>query len=142
MTNIVELANKVIDTYCAEMNVDRKSLSMVQNKKLARVDKNGVSLAFIRQSLAHFLYKRLPIPAKELGLLIGYSDHSMVSLYSRIVENHIEINDQYFMPYYERLVQIAEPIVADLDFERISTYFFRSVNKKFLKIRSVREFSV
>lgn len=142
MTNIVEIANKVIDTYCVEMNVDRKDLSMIQYKKLARVDKNGVSLAFIRQSLAHFLYKRLPIPAKELGKLIGYSDHSMVSLYSRIVESHIEINDQYFMPYYERLLQIAEPMVEGMDFVRVSTYFYKSVDKKVQRIRSVREFSV
>jgi len=142
MTSIVDKANQIIDLYCEAMNVPRQSLSKLQYKKLARVDKNGTSLAFIRQSLAHLLYKRLPLNAAELGKLIGYSDHSMVSLYSRIVENHIEIQDPYFMPYYQKLAEIAEPIVSEVNFERISAYYWRSVDKKVQKIRSIRDFSV
>ena len=142
MTQIIDIANKVIDTYCADMGVDRKWLSKKRGQKLAKVDNKGKSLSFIRQSLAHFLYKRLPVNTAELGKLIGYADHSMVSLYSRIVENHIEIQDPYFMPYYNRLVEIATPMVDPVNFERVNAYHWRSVDKKVLKIRSVREFSV
>ena len=98
-----------------------------RGQKLAKVDNKGKSLSFIRQSLAHFLYKRLPVNTAELGKLIGYADHSMVSLYSRIVENHIEIQDPYFMPYYNRLVELATPMVDPVNFERVNAYHWRSV---------------
>lgn len=142
MTEIVNKANQVIDLYCLEMNVDRANLSKLQRKKLARVDQNGTSLSFIRQSLAHYLYKRLPLNAAELGKLIGYSDHSMVSLYSRIVEDHLQVQDRIFLPYYEKLVQLADPIVADVNFHRINASCWRTVDKKVHKIRSSREFSL
>lgn len=142
MTEIIEIANKVIDAYCADMKVDRQMLAKKKGVKLAKVDDKGKNLSFIRQSLGYFLYKRLPIKTLELGKLIGYSDHSTVSLYSRIVESHIEIQDPYFMPYYNRLVDLASPIVEPVNFERITTYFYCSVDKKVRKIRSVRNFSV
>lgn len=142
MTNITQKANQVINTFCKSMEVDRKDLGKLHLKKLARVDRKGTSLSFIRQALAHYLYKRLPLNAAELGKLIGYADHSMVSLYSRIVENHLEIKDPYFMPYYQKLVELADPIVEDVNFIRINPYYWRSVDKKVLKIRSVREFSL
>lgn len=142
MTLIIDKANQVIDLYCETMNVERQALSKVYFKKLARVDKNGTNLSFIRQSLAHYLYKRLPLNAGELGKMIGYSDHSMVSLYSRIVESHMEIHDPYFMPYYEKLVELADPIVKDIDFLRINPYYWRSVDKKVQRIRSIRDFSL
>ena len=141
MTEIIDIANKVIDTYCADMGVPREKLSENKTKKKARKH-NHINLSFMRQSLGHYLYKRLPLMATEIGQLIGYADHCMVSLYSRIVENHIEIDDKVFMPYYFRLVELADPIVQDVNFERTSAWFWRSVDKKVLKIRSVRDFSL
>lgn len=142
MTNITEKANQIIDLYCKEMNVDRNNLYKNKHKKLLRIDQNGTSLSFIRQSLAHYLYKRLPINGGELGKMIGYSDHSMVSLYSRIVQNHLEIQDPYFVPYYEKLVKLADPLVQDVDFVRVSAYYYRSVDKKLNNIRQIHTFSV
>jgi hypothetical protein len=65
-----------------------------------------------------------------------------VSLYSRIVENHFEVQDPYFMPYYNKLVEIADPMVESVNFERVSAYYWRSVDKKVIKIRSRKEFFV
>ena len=110
--------------------------------KKRRVTDSGLSLAFIRQSLANFIYKRLPLNAATVGKIVGYRDHSMVSLYSRIVENHFEVDDYAFMPYYHKLVEIADPMVESVNFERISAYHWRSVDKKVLKIRSRKEFFV
>lgn len=124
------------------MGVNRADLSKNRTKKRKRVDEKGTSLSFIRQSLAHYLYKRLPLNARTVGEIVGYSDHSMVSLYSRIVEDHFEVNDRYFMPYYDKLVEIAEPMVNSVNFERITAYYWKSVDKKLVKIRSTREFSV
>jgi len=142
MREYIDLGNLVVEKYCIEMGVDRKVLYANRyTKKRRRLD-NGVSLSFIRQSLAHFLYKRLPLNAKTVGELVGYSDHSMVSLYSRIVEDHFEVNDRIFMPYYEKLVEIALPMVESVNFERVTAYYWKSVDKKLQKIRSTREFSV
>lgn len=142
MKQFYDLADQVVKKYCEEMGVEREKLSKNRFSKKRRRCENGVSLSFIRQSLAHYLYKRLPLNAATVGQLCGYSDHSMVSLYSRIVENHFEVDDPYFMPYYHKLVEIANPMVANVGFERVSSYWFRSVDKKVVKIRSTREFSV
>ena len=93
MTQYIEIAESGVDRYCIEMGVDTSLLSQNYIKKKKRVTDNGLSLAFIRQSLAHFLYKRLPLNAATVGKIVGYKDHSMVSLYSRIVENHFEVDD-------------------------------------------------
>jgi hypothetical protein len=58
------------------------------------------------------------------------------------VENHFEVDDYAFMPYYHKLVEIADPMVEPVNFERISAYHWRSVDKKVLKIRSRKEFFV
>lgn len=142
MKNYIDLADQVVEKYCLEMGVDKSLLSQNYIKKKKRVADNGLSLAFIRQSLAHFLYKRLPLNAATVGKIVGYKDHSMVSLYSRIVENHFEVDDYAFMPYYHKLVEIADPMVESVNFERISAYHWRSVDKKVLKIRSRKEFFV
>lgn len=142
MKQFIELAESIVDKYCLEMGVDKNLLSQNYISKKRRVTNNGLSLAFIRQSLAHFLYKRLPLNAATVGKIVGYKDHSMVSLYSRIVENHFEVDDYAFMPYYHKLVEIADPMVEKVNFERISAYHWRSVDKKVLKIRSRKEFFV
>ena len=142
MKQFTDLADLVVEKYCLEMGVDRDVLSKNRFSKKRRRTDNGISLSFIRQSLAHYLYKRLPLNAATVGQLVGYSDHSMVSLYSRIVENHFEVDDPYFMPYYQKLVAIADPMVESVNFERISAYYWRSVDKKVLKIRSKKEFFV
>ena len=147
MKQYIDLADQVIDKYCLEMGVKRNTLSQNRftktpgSKKLRRAE-NGISLSFMRQSLAHYLYKWLPLETRIVGKLVGYADHSMVSLYSRIVENHFEVNDPYFMPYYTTLTKVADPMVANVGFERVSAYWFRSVDKKVVKIRSVRKFPV
>ena len=142
MKQFIELAESIVEKYCLEMEVDKNLLSQNYISKKRRVTDNGLSLAFIRQSLAHFLYKRLPLNAATVGKIVGYKDHSMVSLYSRIVENHFEVDDYAFMPYYHKLVEIADPMVESVNFERISAYHWRSVDKKVLKIRSRKEFFV
>ena len=142
MKQFIELAESIVEKYCLEMEVDKNLLSQNYISKKKRVTDNGLSLAFIRQSLAHFLYKRLPLNAATVGKIVGYRDHSMVSLYSRIVENHFEVDDYAFMPYYHKLVEIADPMVESVNFERISAYHWRSVDKKVLKIRSRKEFFV
>jgi hypothetical protein len=142
MKQFYDLADQVVKKYCEEMGVEREKLSKNRFSKKRRRCENGLSLSFIRQSLAHYLYKRLPLNAVTVGHLCGYSDHSMVSLYSRIVENHFEVDDPYFMPYYHKLVEIADPMVEKVNFERISAYHWRSVDKKVLKIRSRKEFFV
>lgn len=142
MKQFTDLADLVVEKYCIEMGIDRAILSKNRFSKKRRRTENGICLSFIRQSLAHYLYKRLPLNASTVGQLVGYSDHSMVSLYSRIVENHFQVEDPYFMPYYHKLVEIADPMVQSVNFERISAYYWRSVDKKVLKIRSKREFFV
>ena len=142
MKEFIDLADLVVEKYCLEMGVDRSALSKNRFSKKRRRCENGLSLSFIRQSLVHYLYKRLPLNAATVGQLCGYSDHSMCSLYSRIVENHFEVDDPYFMPYYHKLVEIADPMVESVNFERISAYHWRSVDKKVLKIRSRKEFFV
>lgn len=138
----IELANKVVDEYCREMGVDRQLLYKNKYKKKMRRDENGINLAFIRQSLAYYIYKRLPLTARNVGLIVGYTEHSMVSYYSRIIENHFEVQDPYFLPYYQQLEKVADPIVGEINFERVSAYWWKQVDKKSYKIRSTKQFSV
>lgn len=142
MTEILDIANKIIDLYCADMGIERKDLSRRNGPKLSKVSPNGISTAFMRQSLAYFLYHRLPLKATEVGKIIGYKDHTTVCLNARLVADHIEINDQYFLPYLDRLEAIAKPLVSHIHFERVSAYWYRNVENNSPKIRSVRSFSL
>ena len=143
MTEVYNIANEIIEKYCQDMGVDRSELSKKCGTKLAKVSKNGVSTAFMRQALAYFIYHRLPIKATEVGRMIGYSDHTTVCLNARLVADHIQINDLYFLPYLHRLEAIANPLVEHINFERISAYWYKvNVENNMPKIRSVRSFSV
>ena len=142
MTEIIDIANEIIEKYCNDMGVERAELSKKCGTKLSKVAPNKVSTSFMRQSLAYFLYHRLPLKATEVGRMIGYADHTTVCLNARLVADHIEINDEYFLPYLDRLKAIAEPLVEHLKFERVSAYWFRNVENNIPKIRSVRSFSV
>lgn len=139
MTHNYEIANEIINLYCNDFGIDKSELFSKHNKKLSRVNKDGVNLAFIRQSLAHFLYKKVPLTVTEIGRMIGYSDHSTVCLNSRMVDNHIEIQDPYFMPYYNRLINIATPLVNQFNYERVNAHWLKYVDKKLDKFRTVQK---
>jgi hypothetical protein len=72
--------------------------------------------------------------------MIGYSDHSSVVLYSKIVEDHFEIKDPYFIPYYDKLVEVATPLMKDVEFDRNDIWkvrYQRSVDKRVGKLLAV-----
>lgn len=138
MKDYIDLANDVIDRYCAAMDLPREILGQKKTTKKVRRYKS-TNVAFMRQSLGHYLYQKLPLYALDVGRLVGYSDHSMVSLYSRIVEIHFETNDPSFIPYYRKLEQIADPLVKHLGFRRMGAYhFFKSEDKRLNNIKKVK----
>jgi hypothetical protein len=146
MIQYIKTANAIIEKYCETMEVP-VSILLKRTKRTGtkygtrcfRVYKT-VSLSFMRQSLGYYLYKNLPLSTSQIGKMIGYSDHSSVVLYSKIVEDHFQIKDPYFLPYYDKLVEVAQPLIKDVKFDRNDIWkvrYQKSVDKRVGKLLAV-----
>jgi hypothetical protein len=146
MIQYIKTAKAIIEKYCETMEVPVEILlrRSKNNKgrygtRCSRVYKT-ISLSFMRQCLGYYLYKNLPLTTTQIGQMIGYSDHSSVVLYSKIVEDHFQIKDPYFIPYYDKLVEVATPLMKDVEFDRNDIWkvrYQRSVDKRVGKLLAV-----
>lgn len=143
MIQYIKPAKAIIEKYCETMEVPVEILLRRDRNKKSKYGtrcyrKHGtISLSFMRQSLGHYLYKNLPLTTTQIGQMIGYSDHSSVVLYSKIVEDHFEIKDPYFIPYYDKLVEVADPLMVGVEFDRESAWkhrYKKSVDKRVGKL--------
>ena len=146
MIQYIKTANAIIEKYCETMEVPvsillkrTKGTGTKYGTRCFRVYKT-VSLSFMRQSLGYYLYKNLPLTTSQIGKMIGYSDHSSVVLYSKIVEDHFQVKDPYFIPYYDKLVEVATPIMKGVEFDRNDIWkvrYQKSVDKRVGKLLAV-----
>jgi hypothetical protein len=146
MIQYIKTANAIIENYCQTMEVPVKVLLRRDRNKKSKYGtrcyrKYGtISLSFMRQSLGYYLYKNLPLTTTQIGQMIGYSDHSSVVLYSKIVEDHFDVKDPYFVPYYDKLVEVADPLMKDVVFDRNDIWkvrYQKSVDKRVGKLLAV-----
>ncbi len=63
-------------------------------------DNELVRLAEIRMALSYFLYMHCPLRLTEIAPLVGYKDHSTMSIYRKRIEFYIQTEDPKFFPYY------------------------------------------
>ena len=77
--NKILLAHRIIDKYCEVNNFNRKYFAKKWGKNPVKVY-NNVKVSKHRQVIALYLNKVLELKMSYIGPLIGYKDHSTVSV--------------------------------------------------------------
>jgi hypothetical protein len=85
-------------------------------------DNELVRLAEIRMALSYFLYMHCPLRLTEIAPLVGYKDHSTMSIYRKRIEFYIQTEDQKFFPYYLKVIDIASDLGISMKLKRILSY--------------------
>ena len=118
----IQLINKTCEFY----NITSEQLQKGRKKNSFKVikDVNGkkVKVAEIRMALSYFIYKYLPLKLVEIVPLVGYSDHSTMSIYRHKIEFYIETEDKKFFPYYLKVIDIASDLGITMKYERVLSY--------------------
>jgi chromosomal replication initiation ATPase DnaA len=118
----IELINKTCEFY----NISIERLQKGKRKNHCKVikDLNGkkVRLSEIRMALSYFIYKYCPLKLVEVAPLVGYSDHSTMSIYRHKIEYYINTEDPQFYPYYLKVIDIASELGITMKYERILSY--------------------
>ena len=91
-----------------------RPFKIVKNK-----DNVVVRVAEIRMALSYFLYKYCPLNMAHIAALVGYSDHTSLSLQYKKIDYFIQTEDEKIYPYYLVVKQIAENIGINMDAERL-----------------------
>lgn len=108
----------------------------LQHDKKITISDGGriIGLSEIRMALSYFLYKYCPLHLTEIAMLTGYSKHSTLSGYRRVVEVYIEKEDPRFFPYYITIIDLASDLDISMKLERVisrsSRILFKDYNKK------------
>ena len=126
-----EQAIALINQVCCFYNIDENVLRV--GGKVYERDKNKVRLSEIRMALSYFLYKHCPLKLVEIAALVGYSSHSTISTYRNRVQRYIDTEDDKFLPYYFKVIDIASDLDISMRFERVLSYsdiVFEDCNKK------------
>lgn len=122
--NTLQQAKKLIENYCKHYGI--KTIELKRNsrqyphKLLITKDKH-VNTATMRMALGYFIFMHFPIRIKEVADIVGYQDHSCISSQRKTIQNYIETNDEFFIPYYEVLITLAQELDISLEYKRIYT---------------------
>lgn len=120
--NTLEQADQLITQVCELYGFDRALLSRRNSFKPIRVigkGKNKIDLASIRMALGLFLSTYSDINHDVIGPMCGYTDHTTLVYIRRKATHYIELQDVKFLPYWERICNIAENIGLTTRFIRI-----------------------
>ena len=122
--NTLQQAKKLIENYCKHYGI--KTIELKRNsrqyphKLLITKDKH-VNTATMRMALGYFIFMHFPIRIKEVADIVGYQDHSCISSQRKTIQNYIETNDEFFIPYYEVLITLAQGLDISMEYKRIYT---------------------
>jgi chromosomal replication initiation ATPase DnaA len=124
--NTKEQAIQLIENTCQHYKIQHSQMTAMSKTNHFKVCKNSegklVRLADIRMALSYFLYMYCPLRLTEIAPLVGYKDHSTMSIYRKKIEYYIETEDEIFYPYYLKIIDLASDIGISMKMKRILSY--------------------
>lgn len=124
--NTKEQAQELVNKVCEYYDISLQELQSIKRSYHMKVMYNTrgdqVRLSEIRMALSYFIYKYCPIKLVEIAPLVGYADHSTMSIYRKRIEYYIETEDIKFFPYYLKVIDIASDLGIDMKLTRVQSY--------------------
>jgi chromosomal replication initiation ATPase DnaA len=118
----IQLINKTCEFYNITSEQLQKGRRRNSFKVIKTEDGKKVRVAEIRMALSYFIYKYLPMKLVEIVPLVGYADHSTMSIYRKRIEHYIQTEDIKFYPYYLKVIDLASEIGISMKLERVLSY--------------------
>jgi chromosomal replication initiation ATPase DnaA len=124
--NTREQAIDLVKAVCDHYKITHNQMTAMSKTNHFKICKNSdnelVRLAEIRMALSYFLYMHCPLRLTEIAPLVGYKDHSTMSIYRKRIEFYIQTEDQKFFPYYLKVIDIASDLGISMKLKRILSY--------------------
>ena len=124
--NTKDQAIQLIDKVCEHYKINHEQMTAMSKSNHFKICKNSdgqlVRLAEIRMALSYFLYMHCPLKLTQIAPLVGYKDHSTMSIYRKRIEFYIQTEDQKFFPYYLKVIDIASELNISMKLKRILSY--------------------
>lgn len=124
--NNKDQAIQLIDKVCEHYKIKHEQMTAMSKTNHFKICKNSdgelVRLAEIRMALSYFLYMHCPLKLTQIAPLVGYKDHSTMSIYRKRIEFYIETEDPQFYPYYLKVIDIASDLGISMKLKRILSY--------------------
>lgn len=98
---------QLIHDYCNVFGIIPDDIKIKSGGKNRAKVYNGVHIDNIRMALNYYILDNSSLTMREASILTGYSDHSMPSRNRVKVRAYLKNNDATFMPYWEKLLQVA-----------------------------------
>lgn len=121
--NTLEQAQQLIESTCAYYKIDHSQMTALSGKNHYKVcyNKDGdlVRLAEVRMALSYFLYMHCPLKLVQIAPLVGYADHSTMSIYRKRIEHYITTEDPKFFPYYLKIIDLASDLNISMRLNRV-----------------------
>lgn len=121
--NTHEQAKQLVEKYCQQYNLEPRNLRRKSSYpfKVVIKDNNYINTASMRMALGYFLFMHFPLRIKEIAVMVGYASHSTLSSQRKTIQNYIQNNDSYFMPYYASLYKLAKEMGVSTEYKRACT---------------------
>lgn len=124
--NTKEQAIELVQAICNFYNITIDQLQKGRKQYHFKVtkDKYGklVRLSEIRMALAYFIYQHCPLKLVEIAPLVGYTDHSTMSIYRSRIEHYIQTEDPRFYPYYLQVIELASDLGISMKLKRVRSH--------------------
>jgi chromosomal replication initiation ATPase DnaA len=124
--NTKDQAIQLIDKVCQFYKIKHEQMTAMSKSNHFKICKNSdgqlVRLAEIRMALSYFLYMHCPLKLTQIAPLVGYKDHSTMSIYRKRIEFYIETEDAQFYPYYLKVIDLASDLGISMKLKRILSY--------------------
>ena len=121
--NTLDQAQQLIKKTCEHYKIEHSQMTAMSGKNHFKVclNKDGklVRLAEVRMALSYFLYMYCPLKLVQIAPLVGYADHSTMSIYRKRIEHYIETEDPRFYPYYLTIIDLASDLGISMKLTRI-----------------------
>jgi len=113
------ISQKLVKDYCNLYQIDRELLFR-QFARTGRVKKlNGVHIDFMRMALSYFLEMKTTLSLPMIASICGYKCHSTICQNRDQITFYIEVEDPYFFPYWESMLELGMQVLPD-DAKRIN----------------------
>ena len=124
--NTREQAIQLVQAVCNYYGITLAQLQEVKRKNHFKITYNDkgelVRLSEIRMALSYFIYRHCPLKLVEIAPMVGYKDHSTMSIYRKKIDFYIETEDPKFFPYYLKVIDIASELGISMKLTRVKSY--------------------
>jgi len=124
--NTKEQAFNLVQAVCNYYGITLEQLQEIKRRNHWKVIKNDkgeiIRLSEIRMALSYFIYRHCPLRLTEIAPLVGYKDHSTMSIYRSKIEYYIQTEDPRFCPYYLKVIDLASDLEISMRMTRVKSY--------------------